>query len=100
MKEEEKKPYKRNKELCWKCKYHTYMGNLSQGKTFETMTELERSNIACYYSVMNNETCLKRDGKYMRDSRGTDYSTCNKFVEEPKEKANSTNSTFGKWVII
>ena len=45
MRERQKHNPKHNKELCWKCKYHTYMGNLGNGKTFEKMSDLEKSAI-------------------------------------------------------
>ena len=99
MRERQKHNPKHNKELCWKCKYHTYMGNLGNGKTFEKMSDLEKSAIACYYSVMKNETCMKNVHGKLVDSRGDDYNSCSKFEPEEEEDKNSRHSTFGKWVI-
>lgn len=103
LKGSSKKEYKfnpkHNKAICRKCKYHTYMGNMGKGnKSFERMTDLEKSHIACYRSVMLSETCMKNVHGKLVDSRGDDYNKCNLFEPDDREHG-STNGTFGKWVM-
>lgn len=103
MRERQKHNPKHNKELCWDCKYHTYMGNVGKTKkSFDKLTDLEKSSIACYYSVMRNETCLRNVHGKLVDSRGYDYNHCKKFEPDDREdnNTNNTNSKFGKWVVI
>lgn len=92
------KPPKMDKKQCWECKYHTYLGNLPSGKTFDELTELELSNIACYRSVITGETCLKRDGKKIYDSRGD--SKCPYWQKDDRSELKASEQTFGKWGII
>lgn len=80
----------RDKSRCWKCKYHTYLGNLSSDKyngPFDMLTPLETENIACYYSVIEKSSALKSDGpRKTIDLRGDDPTKCNLFVEGRRDK--------------
>ena len=90
---------KHNKAMCIKCKYHTYMGNVGKcDKPFAKMTDLEKSHIACYRSVMLSQTCMKNVHGKLVDSRGDDYNNCKLFEPDDRER-KSTNGTFGKWVM-
>jgi len=78
----------KDKSMCWKCKYHTYMGNLPAKKLasgYEALSEGERANIACFYSVIAKSSALKPNGaKNTVDIRG-DGSECALFVEGKKD---------------
>ena len=84
----------KDKSLCWKCKYHTYLGNLPSEKysdDFDKLTEREVENIACYYSVIAKSSALKPNGaRKTIDTRG-DGPECSLFVEGKRDKSKAKN---------
>ena len=86
-----------NKERCWKCKYRSYLGNAKSNRRFSSMTDLEKGNIACYYSVMTNNTCTINTHGVLTDGRGNEYDNCKYF--EPSDNKDNKVSPFGKWVM-
>lgn len=79
----------RDKSMCWKCKYHTYMGNLPANKIakgYSSLSEGEKANIACFYSVVTRSSALKPNGaKAVIDTRGEEPG-CKLFVEGVRDR--------------
>ena len=90
----------RDKSLCWTCKYHTlFNGNIPDNKKYSELTDLQKSSIACYRSVVTGETCMKSVGKKLVDSRGDDMSKCKLWEKDDRANLKACEKTFGKWVI-
>lgn len=73
----------RNKKLCNKCKFHSFMGptpkNDLEGKD---LTAVEKRNVMCYYSVLSGRgPALKNIHNYLIDRRGYDPNRCRLFEE-------------------
>jgi hypothetical protein len=84
-----------DKAKCYKCKYHTYMGNLADNrKPYDKLSSFERGNIACYRSVIANQSCLVAVGRKVIDRRGDDYKNCKLYEPATEPRV----SDFGKWV--
>ena len=61
-----------DKTKCAKCKYHGYLGSISQTQSDESRERV----IYCDYAHLQNQTCLYADGKKTLDRRGTDPNKC------------------------
>ena len=79
----------RNKDMCLKCKYHSFFGSKPQNmRVGKPLTKEDKKRVMCYYSVLSNKgTALKRGPKdTVIDSRGYDPNHCELFEKGKPER--------------